>query len=362
MRPSETFIDPESKNKAAANYLRCAYFAGPDWIPCNVGLMPATWREHREGLEEVVLDFPRLFPGYSRGDRDFDAPGDRRYRRGRFTDNWGCTWQNVAPGLAAAPVDWPIKTWEDFDHYQPPDPVTEGEGRNGPPDWQALRRRCERAKEQGRLAWGGMPHGSMYMRLYYLRGFENLMADLATDEPRLRELIEMVLDYNLRMVEKNIECGAEIIGFGDDLGMQTSLPMSPAKWRRYLLPCYERLFGLCRRAGVEVRLHSDGHMLEIIPDLVRAGVRIINPQIRANGLEGLERTARGEVCIHLDLDRQLFPFAGPDRIREHILEAVDRLGRPDGGLMLHAECEPDVPLQNIRAICETLDRIGGPLQ
>ena len=30
-----------------------------------------------------------------------------------------------------------------------------------------------------------MPHGVLFLRLWYLRGFENLMLDMATDEPRL---------------------------------------------------------------------------------------------------------------------------------------------------------------------------------
>jgi len=66
------------------------------------------------------------------------------------------------------------------------------------------------------------------------------------------------------------------------------------------------------------------------------------------------------VCIHLDLDRQLFPFATPDEIKAHVHEAVDALGSDDGGLMLYAECEPDVPLGNIEALCDAFEAVGGP--
>ena len=53
-----------------------------------------------------------------------------------------------------------------------------------------------------------------------------------------------------------------------------------------------------------------------------------------------------KVCVNLDLDRQLFPFCKPEDIEEHVKA---------GGLMLHAECEPDVPLENTEAICQTLE-------
>jgi len=286
-------------------------------------------------------------------------PPTRGIARGRSGTIGGASGGTLARGWDGVVVEHPLSDWSALENYRPPDPEREGDF--GPlPDWGEVRRRFEEAKREGKLAVGGMPHGFMYMRLYYLRGFENFMADLALDDPNLRRLIDMVLDYNLKVVRKWLDAGAEMMNFGDDLGMQDRLPMSPEKWRRYLKPCYARIFGMCKEEGVLVRLHSDGHILEIIPDLVECGVTIINPQVRANTLEGLERVAKGRVCIDLDLDRQMFPFATPERIREHIKEAIDRLALPEGGLMLYAEVEPDVPLRNIEAICDCLEEFCGP--
>jgi len=43
----------------------------------------------------------------------------------------------------------------------------------------------------------------------------------------------------------------------------------------------------CREAGSLVFMHTDGHILPIIKDLIDCGVNCVNPQIRANGLDGL---------------------------------------------------------------------------
>jgi hypothetical protein len=201
----------------------------------------------------------------------------------------------------------------------------------------------------------------MYLRLQDLRGFEELMLDFAEEPPELRRLIDVVLAHNLANLELLLE-GREppgLLHFGDDLGMQTSLPMSPAKWRTYLKPCYARLYGRCHEAGFHVYMHSDGHIWEIIPDLVDCGVNVINPQVRANGLANLARVCKGTVCVNLDLDRQLFPFASPAEIDAHVREAVETLGLPEGGLWLSAECGPDVPLATIEAICQALERYRG---
>ena len=80
---------------------------------------------------------------------------------------------------------------------------------------------------------------------------------------------------------------------------------------------------------------------------MNAGLIIINPQFRANGLDNLVKTCKGKVCVNLDLDARCSHSATPEDIDDHIREAVEKLGSPEGGLMLLAECAPDVPLENI---------------
>ena len=86
------------------------------------------------------------------------------------------------------------------------------------------------------------------------------------------------------------------------------------------------------------------------------GVNVINPQVRANGLDNLARVCKGKVCVDLDLDRQLFPFCTPADIDHHVRQAVETLGSPAGGLWLRAEIGVDVPLENVEAVCSALEK------
>ena len=354
-------ISYAGKNRQTVNFLRTVYFDHPEWVPCNVGLMPATWIKYRQDLEELVLAHPRLFPGYRRGDRSYDELGNTLYEPGQHTDCWGTVWENIEAGLDSISVVHPLADWAAFDNYMPPDPMKDDLW--GPRDWDAVSQQLAEARRRGELASGGsLPHGFMYMRLFYLRGFGNLMLDIAAEDPRLLRLIRMVEDYNCAVIERYVALGVESMGFGDDLGLQKSLPIHPQTWRKLIKPSYERMFRPCREADILIRQHSDGHILEIIPDLIDVGVKLLNPQIRANGLEGLQEMAKGKVALHQDLDRQLFPFAAPSEIEDHIGEVFEGLYLPEGGLMLYAECEPDVPLENIEAICTTLERLCNPPQ
>ncbi|MBN1348280.1 hypothetical protein JXJ21_02625 [candidate division KSB1 bacterium] len=350
-------ISYEGKNKRTLNVLKTIYFDYPEWTDCGVGLMPATWMKYRDELEAIVLAHPRIFPGYKKGSKDYDHVDHPLYKPGQHIDCWGTVWNNIEKGLDSIAIDYPLNDWADFDTYVPPDPMTD-DWFSPREDWDTLKGKMEQARREGKIVGGsGLPHGFMFMRLYYLRGFENLMLDFATDDARLPKLIQMVETYNSAVIRKTLTLKPDMLGYGDDLGMQLSLPMSPEMWRKYIKPSYMRMFEPCRDADVPVALHTDGHILEIIPDLIEAGVKLLNPQIRANGLEGLIAMAKGKVALNQDLDRQLFPFASEAQIEDHFHTVYEGLHLPEGGLMLSAECEPDVSLEKIDKICSVLEQI-----
>lgn len=354
-------ISYEGKNQVAVNFLNAMYFDSPEWTSCNVGLMPTTWMKYREDLEEIVLSHPRIFPNYVKGSTDFNFEhfGNPLYETGKHTDYWGIVWNNIERGLDSQPIHASLKNWDDLAEYTPPEPLEDD--MFSPRNWNDVKQKLDRAKSRGDIrTGGGLPHGFMYMTLYYLRSFENLMMDIATEDPRLQTLIDMVERYNCAVINKYVELGAEMMSFGEDLGLQNSLPMSPAAWRKYIKPSYSRMFKVCRDRDIPIGLHTDGHILEIIPDLIDVGVTLLNPQFRANGLPGLKEMAKGKIALYQDLDRQFFPFATPAEIEEHIGQVFEELHMPEGGLMLYAKCEPDVPLENIDAICIALEKVCNP--
>ncbi len=342
------------KHERAENFIRAMCFAGPKWIPCSIGLLPATWLKHGQALEEIVLRHSRLFPGYQPGSfRNIKL--DKRWRKGQWTDAWGTVWHNAQDGLDSIPVDHeaPLRDWKNLASLRVPGPDEDDWG--NPINWQGVAEGFKNTKDAGGLAVGVLSHGFMYMRLFYLRGFENLMLDIATRDERLFKLIDIVAQRNRQLVERFIDAGAETIHGGDDLGLQDALPMRPEDWREVIKPAYMHIFEPCREASVPVHLHTDGHVLEIIPDLIDAGIAVVNPQYRANPIQKLAEIAKGRVCIHLDLDRQMFPFASPDQLRAHVRECIETLALPEGGLMLNVEISPDVPLENVDALLTALE-------
>ncbi|MBM3493075.1 MAG: hypothetical protein FJX72_01950 [Armatimonadetes bacterium] len=334
------------------NWLRVVEYRNPEWIPCSVSFAPLTWKTHREALEDVVLRHPRLFPGFRKGSVDFDAFGPV-YREGeQFTDNWGCVWFNAIGGLEGQVVEHPLADWDNLRTWSPPDPATQSE--RGERDWTAIRQHVAAAKGRGDLIWGDGER--LFDRLYFLRGFDNLMADIATDDPRLGELIALLLDYEKRLVGMWLDLGADVVGFHTDIGAQNALMISPAKFRKWIKPMFAEVFGMVRSAGAHVYLSSDGRLVDIVDDLIEIGVSVHDPQLRANTLDGIVTKYKGRLCANADLDRQMFAFCTPDDIRAHVREVVERMYMPEGGLMLSGSVwDANTPIENIEALCDALE-------
>lgn len=298
----------------------------PETIPVSVSIMPAAILHYGRDLLALKRDYPQFLKNWNPDFEHVSMPDS--YRLGTFTDEWGCVWENVQEGLESIVKQHPLTCDEDVMALKIP------------------------ANRDGRL-----PHGFMYLRLLDLCGFAYAMELFARADEVLDTLIEKVLTYNLYQVDAALPNVRDMIYFGDDLGMQNALAIGPVRWREKMKPCFTALYSRVKAydPNLLIHMHTDGCIWEIIPDLKDCGVDILNPQIRANGLENLVNTCRGKLPISLDLDRQMFPFATPEQIFDHVGECVQALYLPQGGLALQAELNYDISIDNMAAVLEALE-------
>ena len=314
------------------NLIKAMTWDSPGELPISVSTLPAMWLHYGGEMTRFAAQYPDFFP-QGRTPESVAASISGRYKAGTWTDEWGCVWSNQHEGMDAYVTVHPVPNREDI-----------------------------LALELPQNRDGSLPHGFMYLRLLDLRGFEEAMMDFAEECEELQILIDKVLEYNCIQIECALSRSGpgphtgEVMGFGDDLGMQKGLAIGPEKWRKYLKPCFARMYGMVQRAGKLVYMHTDGCIHEIMPDLQECGVNMINPQFRANGLENLVRVCRreGKIAINLDLDRQMFPFASPAALKGHARQCVEALWLPEGGLGISVELNYDIPLESAAALLDEL--------
>ncbi|MCD6304539.1 MAG: hypothetical protein J7M21_06220 [Planctomycetes bacterium] len=351
--PSAHFAAADGLHPADADLLRAVTFGRPDAIPMTYHINDSCWTHYpQEALAELMATHPRLFGGAEPPElpyRPAYLPNARADQP--FTDPWGCVWQTTIDGIVGTVTHHPLADWSDFDDYAPPDPA-EGDGMGG-----YLESAGSETGRQGRLRRASLRHGHTFQQLLDLRGYENLMFDMADGEPRLYRLIEMVEAFNLALVERDLAAGARWMGYPEDLGMQCGPLISPQHFREYIQPVYKRLMAPARQAGAVVHMHCDGDLRALADDILECGIHVLNLQDLVNGLEWTARRLKGRICIELDIDRQQVTVHGtPEDVDCLIRREVELLGSPEGGLMMIYGLYPGTPLDNARAVAEAMDR------
>ncbi len=334
------------------NTLRAIRFERPEHIPVIFWINPACWHHYpREALGELVSKHPLLFPRPP-SPPEF-APWERAGRP--YVDSWGCTWETTDDGITGSVVKHPLGDWDTSGSFAPPDPgQTNG---MAPIDWQETAETIAGIRRAHEHPVGSLEHGHAFLRLSYLRGYERLLYDMADGDDRLRRLIEMVAAFSLGIVQRYVDLGVAMMRYPEDLGMQRGPMLAPGHFRKYIKPVYERLMAPARAAGCLVHMHSDGDIRDLVDDLVVSGVDVLNLQDLVNGIDWIAARLKGRVCIDLDIDRQsVTRFGSPAQIDTLIHEEVRKLGSPQGGLMMIYGLYPGVPVENVAALMDALER------
>jgi uroporphyrinogen decarboxylase len=341
---------------ANINYLKAVHFDHPEWIPMSFHVNSACWDHYPPGaLEDLMQSHPLLFPGRP---RETGAPvvhGLAARVDEPYTDPWGCIWQTTVDGIVGTVHNHPMADLTKVEGYEPPDPAVT-DGFSGI-DWGGVHRRFRDTRRNGGLARAGLPHGHTFLRLINLCGYENALLALVDDDPRLRKLLGMIESFNTEVVRRYVDCGAKLMAYPEDLGMQNGPMISPDLFVRHIQPIYRRMIEPARAAGCIIHMHSDGDIRTLAHHLIKGGVEILNLQDLVNGVEWIREKLFGRVCIDLDIDRQkITRYGTPDDIDRLIRTEVETLSTPAGGLTMIHGLYPGVPLENVKALMDAMER------
>lgn len=347
----------DGKHMTKSNRQRAILFENPDYIPMSFAVNPACWHHYpQEWLAEQMERHTLLFPNFKAPRLPYTPEYALVARKDEpYTDDFGCVWKTTDDGITGTVVEHPLEDWAAYAKYQFPDPACRMG--IGPVDWDREKLLLEEQRAAGELVGGGLRHGHTFLQLCDLRGYSNLIFDMADEEPLLMDLIERLEAFNMEIVRRYLEMGVDVISLPEDLGMQNGPMLSPEHFRKYIKPSYSRMMKAAREKGVSVHMHSDGDIRLLIDDLLESGVGCINLQDLVNGIDWIRERLKGKVCIDLDIDRQkVTRFGTPKEIHQLILDEVKQLGSPQGGLMMIYGLYPGVPLENVEALMDAMEK------
>lgn len=218
----------------------------------------------------------------------------------------------------------------------PPGPTTAG-----PQGRRRLRDGAKRMRSQTDRAIIGLFGGNLLEIGEFLFRMDRFLEMLVGDPKAVHDFLDRLVEHHLKVLEEylaDVGQSIDIILFGDDLGMQTGPLMSPAMYREFFKPRHEMMWRRAKElADVRVQLHCCGGVSPLIPDLIDAGLDILNPiQTSCAGMDPayLKREFGNDLVLWgggCDTQHML-PEGTPDEVKEHVRERIAILA-PGGGFV-----------------------------
>lgn len=235
----------------------------------------------------------------------------------------------------------------------------------GEPDfWQQLRERAIALRQHSDRALVIVAGCNLFEWGTFLRRIDNFLMDLVLNQPAVERLLDALMEIHLDTLEKvcaAVGDVADILRFGDDLGMDTGPFMSPDTYRKLFKPRHTILCNYVKEhSQMHTFLHSCGSIYRLLPDLIEAGYDIINPvQLGTRDMEaerlkkefGQDITFWGGGCD----TRHVLNRATPAEVKDHVKRLLD-IWMPGGGFVFNTvhNILPDVPPENIEAMFEAV--------
>ncbi|MFO7898051.1 MAG: uroporphyrinogen decarboxylase family protein [Planctomycetota bacterium] len=333
----------------------------PDRIPIFKPNMINTREPYDDGLLAFLDEFEFEFDRYAFLGGIVDHPNAKRELPGdRFEDGYGCRFEYKGVGMPYCTFS-PLaraETVADVEAFDWPDPdaVTIADD---------ARDRAREAREGGEhLTVVGVP--TLFHRYHYLRGFERWMLDVRLCPDVHDAIARHIHHVNTALLFRLLdEVGeqADMVSTGDDFGWSAAPYMSPADFRRLVVPFYRDLVGRVKERFPHVAfyLHSHGQITDYVADLADCGVDVLNPILPLDGMDPawLKREHGARLCFHGGIDvERILPFGSVDDVREHCRRVIDILA-PGGGYWFKVQAiSPVMPPENVIAAYEVAAEHG----
>ncbi|NLY61916.1 MAG: hypothetical protein GX054_10495 [Clostridiales bacterium] len=226
-------------------------------------------------------------------------------------------------------------------------------------DYDSLLNMCEKYEEYA-IYLGDPGLADIINTTGMLRGMEQVLIDLITDDPAGLRLIDRRLEIQLEVMRRSLEVVGEKVDFlwmGEDLGTQIGPLIGKKLFRKHILPRHQRFIDLVSEYGLPVMLHSCGSSSWSYEDYISIGLKAVDTlQPEAKDMEPayLKKHFGGRLVFH-----GCISTAGPvafgtrDEVVEYVKDILDIM-MPGSGYCFaptHA-LQDNSPVENVVAMYE----------
>ena len=199
-----------------------------------------------------------------------------------------------------------------------------------------------------------------------LRGMEQVLVDLITDDPAGLLLIDRRIDAMVEITRRTLEAAKGKIDFlwlGEDLGTQNSPIMSLDLFREHIRPRHQRFIDLADFYGIPAMIHTCGSSSWAYEDFIEMGMKgvdTLQPEARDMSPDYLKKTFGGRLFFHGCISTAgPVAYGTPDEVTAYCRRTLEIM-MPGGGYCFaptHA-LQDNSPTENVLAMYEAAHTWG----
>ena len=207
--------------------------------------------------------------------------------------------------------------------------------------------------------------GNIFEASWYMRGFENMFADLLAEKEFATRLVGKVTDFFINRTRKILEAAKgriDLMFTADDIGGQNDLLISLPLWEEMLKPYHKKLNETIHEYGAKVMYHSDGAVMKAVDGLIDMGIDVLEAlQFDAQGMDpvALKERTGDKLCFHGGVSVQAtLPFGTPEEVEAEVKERIKVLGQNGGYILAPSHAvQAGTPPENIYAFLKATGRL-----
>lgn len=204
---------------------------------------------------------------------------------------------------------------------------------------------------------------------FFIRRMDNFLMDLMTDQEKISEMLDILVEMHLAGLEKKCNTVGDIVDvirFGDDLGMTSGPFMDLNTFQKILKPRYKILCDYVKQhSQMKIFFHSCGSIKQFLPDLIEVGFDIINP-VQTNCYQMDLLTLKNEFGKDITFwgggvdTSHVISSGTPEEVRNDVLTRCEILSKNGGFVFAPVHnILSEVPPQNILATYNAVREFNG---
>jgi uroporphyrinogen decarboxylase len=337
----------------------------PDRVPINYSANPGidsrlkqhlNVKNHKEFLKVLGVDFWGVNPPYNGPRLYSDIP-----ERGLKVDNFGGRLRWLAHGTGGywEYCDFPLENADEemVANWKMPSPDHY--------NYEAAKWLCKQAEDfavyVGHAGIADIINGNSR-----LRGMEQTLIDLVTDNPAGLLLAKRRVDLQLEVIRRTIEaCGdrVDFLWIGEDLGSQNGPLISPDVFRKHIRPLLQKFVDLARSFDLPVMIHSCGSSSWAFNDFIEMGITAVDtlqPEAKDMSPEFLKSKFGKQLVLHGAITTGgAVAFGTVDEVRKYCKNVLEIM-MPGGGYCFAPAhmLQDNTPVENVLAMYEVANKFG----